>query len=248
MASWRRPCAIRIAARVVAPLIASEMFPALCRLRHAIGIRPVRCLEIPARPEGEPQERRCRSPREMVILGCEVEHLPGICHGVRHIAQQPGPVAARCIAIDPGRRRNSSSSITTISAGVASALPFRLVVSSHRSASRRRSSTPSSSPLLSNIRAYSTLSTGLYAEASRRGAPSASQAAWLPVYSCALLVLPARSDPPLARNPCQPARGESHRLPNHSARTTHSRADADAGTWSGCSAIRCIRRTSAKRW
>ena len=26
---------------------------------HAVGIRPVRCLEIPTRPGCEPQERRC---------------------------------------------------------------------------------------------------------------------------------------------------------------------------------------------
>src|SRR6266700_1635937 len=35
---------------------------------HAIGIRPVCCLEIPVRPEGESQERRCRSAPQALLL------------------------------------------------------------------------------------------------------------------------------------------------------------------------------------
>ena len=42
--------------------------PGPLHTRHAIGIRPVRCLEIPARPVGESQERRCRAAPEMVVL------------------------------------------------------------------------------------------------------------------------------------------------------------------------------------
>ena len=66
--------------------------PGPLQTRHAIGIRPVRCLEIPARPGCEPQERRCRSAPEMVVLRYEVERPPGVFHGAGHIAQQPGHV------------------------------------------------------------------------------------------------------------------------------------------------------------
>ena len=64
--------------------------PGLLQLRHALGIRPVRCLEIPARPGGESQERRCRSALEMVVLRDEVERPPGVFHGAGHIAQSQG--------------------------------------------------------------------------------------------------------------------------------------------------------------
>ena len=64
--------------------------PGLLQTRHAIGIRPVRCLEIPARPGGESQERRCRSAPEMVVLRDEVERPPGVFHGVGHIAPRQG--------------------------------------------------------------------------------------------------------------------------------------------------------------
>src|SRR6266853_462920 len=58
--------------------------------RHAIGIRLMRCLEIPTRPICESQEPRCRSAPEMVILRDEVEYPPGVFHGVGHIAQSQG--------------------------------------------------------------------------------------------------------------------------------------------------------------
>ena len=64
--------------------------PGLLQTRHAIGIRPVRCLEISARPGCESQEPRCPSARQMVVLRCEVERAPGICHGPWHIAPSQG--------------------------------------------------------------------------------------------------------------------------------------------------------------
>ncbi len=88
---------------------------------HALGIRPVRCLQIPARPGGESQEPRCRSAPEMVVLRCEVERPPGVCHGAGHIAQSQGHGRHGTRRSKPGRRRNSSSSTTTISAAGAPA-------------------------------------------------------------------------------------------------------------------------------
>src|SRR5260370_28448914 len=42
--------------------------PGHAHVCHAIGKQPVCCLEIPARPGCEPQERRCRSAPEMLVL------------------------------------------------------------------------------------------------------------------------------------------------------------------------------------
>src|SRR6476659_3904931 len=64
--------------------------PGLLQTRHAIGIRPVCCLEISARPICEPQEPRCPAACHMVVLGCEVERPLGICHGPWHIASSQG--------------------------------------------------------------------------------------------------------------------------------------------------------------
>jgi hypothetical protein len=57
--------------------------------RHALGIRPVGRLEIPARP-CQSQERHCRSALEMVVLRNEVERSPRVCHRVGYIAQCQG--------------------------------------------------------------------------------------------------------------------------------------------------------------
>src|SRR4028118_840753 len=46
--------------------------------RHALGIGPVSCLEIPARPGCESQERRCRSAPEMVVLRQEADPPPRV--------------------------------------------------------------------------------------------------------------------------------------------------------------------------
>src|SRR6266508_6277490 len=64
--------------------------PGLVHPRHALGIRPVRCLEIPTRPVCESQERRCRSAPQMVFLRYELERPPGVCHGLGHIASSQG--------------------------------------------------------------------------------------------------------------------------------------------------------------
>src|SRR5947209_124285 len=61
----------------------------------ALGIHPIACLEISARPECQPEESCGRSPAEMVVLWHEVERLLGVVHGTGHIALshgQPGTV------------------------------------------------------------------------------------------------------------------------------------------------------------
>ena len=154
--------------------------PGHLQMSHALGIRLVRCLQIPTRPGGEPQERRRRSAPEMVVLGDEVEHPPGVFHGVGHVAQQPGPVPARATAIAAGRRRNSSSSTTTIVSnaewansefGMATGSSlFRIPNSAFRipegPATVRRPAVVPQRPLarrcVSNASAYATLSTGRY--------------------------------------------------------------------------------------
>ena len=64
--------------------------PGQLHTSHAIGKHPVCCLEIPARPGCESQERRCRSAPEMVVLRYEVERPPGVFHGGGHIAPSQG--------------------------------------------------------------------------------------------------------------------------------------------------------------
>ena len=64
--------------------------PGLLQARHAIGIRPVRRLEVPARPGGEPQKPRRPSAGQMVVLGCDLERPPSVRHGPWHIATGQG--------------------------------------------------------------------------------------------------------------------------------------------------------------
>ena len=52
--------------------------------------RPVRCFEIPACPECESQERRCRTSPQMFLLRNEVECPLGVCHGTSYIAPNHG--------------------------------------------------------------------------------------------------------------------------------------------------------------
>ena len=62
----------------------------LLQLGHAFGIRSVGCLEIPARPICESQERHCSAAPEMVVNGCEFERPPDVCHGFWYIAPNQG--------------------------------------------------------------------------------------------------------------------------------------------------------------
>jgi hypothetical protein len=62
---------------------------------HAIGVCPLRRLEITVRPVRKAQEARCRSTPKMVVLGCEVQRPPGKVQRVGHsgLSQgQPGTV------------------------------------------------------------------------------------------------------------------------------------------------------------
>ena len=49
--------------------------------RHALGVRPVRGLQVPAPPEREPQQPRCPGTAEVVVLRRKVERPPGVPHG-----------------------------------------------------------------------------------------------------------------------------------------------------------------------
>ena len=57
---------------------------------HAIGKGPVRCLQIPARPGCEAQERSCRSAPEMFFPRREVECPLSVFRRAWHIAQSLG--------------------------------------------------------------------------------------------------------------------------------------------------------------
>ena len=138
---------------------ASEMFPAFCRLampsaydRCAASRSPLVQAASPRNPAAPPRVRWSSSGARSSVRRAYVT-VPGT---------SPRARASRAIAIVAGRWRNTSSSTTTIAAAGASGRPrISAVVSSHRSASRSRSSTPSRSPLDSNTWAYATLSTGL---------------------------------------------------------------------------------------
>ena len=175
---------------------------------------------------------------------------------------------AWAIAIMPGRRRNASLSTTTILAlcsGQVSAdgrirgsrwdgrgrarlsAPVSSAVSSHHSASRRWSSTPSTSPLSSNKWAYTTLRTGL-ARTTSLGIDLSqpSNAA-----SCRrrLMAGAASSTRPAARSKSPPASAWWIASAGEPCCSYHSLARrCSVGTWSGCSALRCVASTSAKRW
>lgn len=63
--------------------------------RHALGVRPVPVLEVPARPRREPQQPRGRGAAEVVPLRRPIERPPGVLHGVGNVAPgqgQRGPV------------------------------------------------------------------------------------------------------------------------------------------------------------
>ena len=201
--------------------------PGLLQTRHAIGIRPVRCLEIPARPGGKSQERRCRSAREMVILRCEVERPPGVFHGVGHIALSQG----KCGTVHGDRTRQTAKFLFVHDDHLSRCARSRTLCQLSCPATVRR---PAVGPQRPRARRYCNNAAGIVNAEHGPGAEQlvgerlqpAKQRGFLSTPG-AWLALPVRSGPPLARNPPPPARGGSHRPPNHSARTTHSRVDAE---------------------
>src|SRR5690242_9800770 len=64
--------------------------PAPLHIRDTLGKRPMRCLEIPARPIGEAQERRCRTAPYIVVLRNKVERPLTVLHRGGHIATHQG--------------------------------------------------------------------------------------------------------------------------------------------------------------
>ena len=104
---------IRMSARAMAQPMRIRDVPGLEKARHASGIRLMCGLEISARPPCETKQRGSAATAEMVVFRGEVESPPRMLHG-----QASLPISsawpARWTAIAPGRRRNCSSSTTTI--------------------------------------------------------------------------------------------------------------------------------------
>src|ERR1044071_7652185 len=50
----------------------------------------MRCLEIPARPCCQPQQRHCRSTLELVVLWEQLERPPRVGHSIGDMAQRLG--------------------------------------------------------------------------------------------------------------------------------------------------------------
>ena len=93
--------------------------PGHLQTSHAIGKRPVCCLEIPARPGCESQERAA-APRLRWSSSGTRSSTRRAYFTVPGTSPRTRASPARYMAIEPGRRRNSSSSTTTISADGAS--------------------------------------------------------------------------------------------------------------------------------
>ena len=127
---------------------------------HARGVGPVRGLEVAAGPERQSRQARRPGPGQVVIRHREVDRAPGVPHRARDVA--PGQGQAGPVHLDlPGRRAKACRSTTTISAPQPLARsPSPGGVSSHRSASRSRPSTPSNSLIAISAPTNPTLSTG----------------------------------------------------------------------------------------
>jgi len=120
------------------------------------------------------------------------------------------PVRARYMAIEPGRRRNSfCPSRSSQPARFRSRSACRLSCQPPFGVSRR-SSRPSSWPLLINAPTYSTLSNGLARNRSS-GSAFIQRAVWLPVYSYRMAGA-ASSIRPAARSKSPPASGGADRI------------------------------------
>ena len=141
--------------------------PGPLQTRHASGVRLVRQPRDPRSPRprapGAPRPRRARDGRP------RGRGRAPAGHGSRSRPPGPAPGPGR-----PGTRRSNPGDGGTprrprppsrpTRRPVAHAACRSAGVSSHRSASRRRASTPSSWPVASNAPAYTALSTGLTAE------------------------------------------------------------------------------------
>jgi hypothetical protein len=62
--------------------------------RHAGGKRPVRCLQITARPEGEAQEGGCRSSDNLVVRIYQIKRPSGVGDRIGNIAVGQGQRSA----------------------------------------------------------------------------------------------------------------------------------------------------------
>ena len=216
--------------------------------RHAFGIRPVPSLEIPAPQNASPSsprrtahgDGRPRTERSSARRACRM--VPGTSPRAR-------ASAARYISIAPGRRRNSSSSTTTISADGASGasrdacrrLQPPLGVLQPGLDARRPRRSPATRP-------QPTLSTGLARTTSSGSASSQPRR----VASCLLLRMAGIAQLHQVGRPLEILGGHAHggspRTARRSARTTRSPVGAARERRSGCSSSRCACSTSAKRW
>ena len=118
------------------------------QVRHGVGPCAVRCVEIPGRPVREGEEPRCRSATQVVVVIDEVERSRRRTPSSRRHRHAGAPVP-------PGTRRSPRAGGGTPLHPPRSACPIAALrrpsasadMSSHRSASRRRASAPSSWPL-----------------------------------------------------------------------------------------------------
>ena len=184
------------------------MCPARCRLAMHSAYARVRRLEVPARPGREPQERRGRCRARGGRPRGRGRAPAGRARCVPATSPSTSACPARWTATDAGSRRNSSSSTTTMPGGRSPGpRPSADMASSHRSASRRRASTPSISPVDSSDPAYALLSTGRTRSSSSGSASSQRRSVRLLPAPLQRRAPPARPGPPRARSPRRPARG-----------------------------------------
>ena len=153
IASRRRPCARRMSASAIDRAQHVGVVPGPLQAGHGVDVQPARRVEVPARPVRESQEGGGRSAREMVVLAGEVQRAPGVRHRARDITPDQGRAGA--VHRDRGRQRAERRPRRR-----RPSRPRSAVGSSHRSACRSRTSTPSKSPRTMSEPTRPTVSTG----------------------------------------------------------------------------------------
>ena len=214
------------------------MWPGPLQPRHALGIRPVRCLQVSAGPATRARPAPPPLRAEVVVLVERGRAPAGRASWWRRRSPGPGPARRGGRRSTPGSRRNASWSTTTISVDALGELDAS-PASNHRSASRRRDSTP----------------VDLAARQQRRGVADAEhrpdandlvgerlQPADAASASCRLLLHRRHRPLDQVRRALEvarrPSRGGWPRPARRSARTTRSPAGAGPAPASGCSSSR----------
>ena len=162
IASWRRPCAIRMSARARAqPDRVGEVARPSRGSAMASAYKPVGRLEIPARPVGEAEEGGAAAAAEVVVLARRGRAPGGRGRWCRRRRRAAGPGRPGGWRSPAGSVRNASSSTTTIAAEPVAppASRPRCPASARRPAGGLRR--PRSRPVTRMDPAYPLLSTGL---------------------------------------------------------------------------------------